>query len=122
MLDGVRKLAHPKTHYFVKRRAESVITTVDARGSKDTRGRDILFVQDRAWQPVVMIGFGYLKDSTGRLRRVSWRQPASAMWRCRDTVPYERFGPNTEIVAKQITALAKLTLSSRKEGIALWKP
>ena len=32
-----------------------------------------------------------------------------------DTVPYDRVGPNTEIVAKRITALAKLTLSSRKE-------
>ena len=32
-----------------------------------------------------------------------------------DTVPYDRVGPNTEIVAKRITALAKLTLSSRTE-------
>ena len=32
-----------------------------------------------------------------------------------DTVPYDRVGPNTEIVAKRITALARLTLSSRKE-------
>ena len=32
-----------------------------------------------------------------------------------DTVPYDRVGPNAEIVAKRITALAKLALSSRKE-------
>ena len=32
-----------------------------------------------------------------------------------DTVPYDRVSPNTEIVAKRITALARLTLSSRKE-------
>ncbi|MDX2202575.1 MAG: transcription-repair coupling factor, partial [Hyphomicrobiaceae bacterium] len=32
-----------------------------------------------------------------------------------DTVPYDRVGPNTEIVAKRITSLAKLVLGSRKE-------
>ncbi|MCK5711872.1 MAG: transcription-repair coupling factor, partial [Hyphomicrobiaceae bacterium] len=31
-----------------------------------------------------------------------------------DTVPYDRIGPNAEIVAKRITALAKLSLGSRK--------
>ncbi|MGI9403498.1 MAG: transcription-repair coupling factor, partial [Hyphomicrobium sp.] len=31
-----------------------------------------------------------------------------------DTVPYDRIGPNAEIVAKRITALAKLGLSARK--------
>jgi transcription-repair coupling factor (superfamily II helicase) len=32
-----------------------------------------------------------------------------------DTVPYDRIGPNAEIVSKRITALAKLALLSRKE-------
>ena len=32
-----------------------------------------------------------------------------------DTVPYDRVGPNAEIVARRITALAKLVLGSRKE-------
>ena len=32
-----------------------------------------------------------------------------------DTVPYDRVGPNSEIVAKRIAALAKLALLSRKE-------
>jgi len=32
-----------------------------------------------------------------------------------DTVPYDRVSPNSEIVAKRITALAKLALLSRKE-------
>ena len=32
-----------------------------------------------------------------------------------DSVPYDRVSPHTEIVAKRITALARLTLSSRKE-------
>ncbi len=32
-----------------------------------------------------------------------------------DTVPYDRVGPNSEIVAKRIAALARLTLGSRKE-------
>jgi transcription-repair coupling factor (superfamily II helicase) len=32
-----------------------------------------------------------------------------------DTVPYDRIGPNAEIVAKRITALAKLVLGGRKE-------
>ncbi|MBX9925122.1 MAG: transcription-repair coupling factor [Hyphomicrobiaceae bacterium] len=32
-----------------------------------------------------------------------------------DTVPYDRVGPNADIVSKRITALAKLALSSRKE-------
>jgi len=32
-----------------------------------------------------------------------------------DTVPYDRVGPNADIVAKRITALAKLALSARKE-------
>jgi transcription-repair coupling factor (superfamily II helicase) len=31
-----------------------------------------------------------------------------------DTVPYDRVGPNAEIVAKRITALAKLSLTARK--------
>ncbi|MEM9029198.1 MAG: transcription-repair coupling factor [Pseudomonadota bacterium] len=32
-----------------------------------------------------------------------------------DTVPYDRVGPNAEIVAKRITALAKLVVGGRKE-------
>ena len=32
-----------------------------------------------------------------------------------DTVPYDRIGPNAEIVARRITALAKLLLGGRKE-------
>ena len=32
-----------------------------------------------------------------------------------DTVPYDRVGPNPEIVARRITALAKLVLGARKE-------
>lgn len=32
-----------------------------------------------------------------------------------DTVPYDRVGPNSEIVSKRVTALARLALSSRKE-------
>ena len=32
-----------------------------------------------------------------------------------DTVPYDRIGPNAEIVAKRITGLAKLVLGGRKE-------
>ena len=31
-----------------------------------------------------------------------------------DTVPYDRVGPNADIVAKRIAALAKLSLSTRK--------
>jgi transcription-repair coupling factor (superfamily II helicase) len=37
-----------------------------------------------------------------------------------DTVPYDRVGPNAEIVARRITSLAKLVLGARKEaGIVL---
>ena len=37
-----------------------------------------------------------------------------------DTVPYDRVGPNPEIVAKRITSLAKLVLGARKEaGVVL---
>ena len=37
-----------------------------------------------------------------------------------DTVPYDRVGPNPEIVARRITALAKLTIGARKEpGVVL---
>jgi len=32
-----------------------------------------------------------------------------------DTVPYDRVGPNAEIVAKRITTLAKLSLAARKQ-------
>lgn len=32
-----------------------------------------------------------------------------------DTVPYDRIGPNSEIVAKRITSLAMLAAGSRKE-------
>jgi transcription-repair coupling factor (superfamily II helicase) len=32
-----------------------------------------------------------------------------------DTVPYDRIGPNAEIVAKRITSLAKLVVATRKE-------
>src|ERR671922_344939 len=32
-----------------------------------------------------------------------------------DTVPYDRIGPNSEIVARRMTALAKLVLGGRKE-------
>jgi transcription-repair coupling factor (superfamily II helicase) len=32
-----------------------------------------------------------------------------------DTVPYDRIGPNAEIVSRRITALARLSLSARKE-------
>jgi transcription-repair coupling factor (superfamily II helicase) len=34
-----------------------------------------------------------------------------------DTVPYDRVGPNADIVARRITALAKLTLGTRKEPV-----
>ncbi len=33
-----------------------------------------------------------------------------------DTVPYDRIGPNAEVVARRITALAKLVLGARKEA------
>ncbi len=33
-----------------------------------------------------------------------------------DTVPYDRVGPNAEVVAKRITSLAKLVLGARKEA------
>ncbi len=37
-----------------------------------------------------------------------------------DTVPYDRVGPNAEIVARRITSLAKLVLGARKEaGVVL---
>ncbi len=36
-----------------------------------------------------------------------------------DTVPYDRVGPNAEIVAQRITALGKLALSGRKEPTLL---
>ena len=37
-----------------------------------------------------------------------------------DTVPYDRIGPNAEIVARRITSLAKLVLGARKEaGVVL---
>ncbi len=37
-----------------------------------------------------------------------------------DTVPYDRIGPNTEIVARRITSLAKLVIGARKEaGVVL---
>ena len=32
-----------------------------------------------------------------------------------DTVPYDRVGPNAEITAKRITAMAKLVMGGRKE-------
>ncbi len=34
-----------------------------------------------------------------------------------DTVPYDRVGPNSDIVARRITALAKLTIATRKEPV-----
>ncbi len=34
-----------------------------------------------------------------------------------DTVPYDRVGPNADIVAKRITALSRLVLSSRNEPV-----
>jgi len=34
-----------------------------------------------------------------------------------DTVPYDRVGPNADIVSKRISALARLALSSRKEPV-----
>ncbi len=36
-----------------------------------------------------------------------------------DTVPYDRTGPNAEIVSRRITALGKLTIGSRKEPTVL---
>ncbi|MDO9382925.1 MAG: transcription-repair coupling factor [Hyphomicrobiaceae bacterium] len=34
-----------------------------------------------------------------------------------DTVPYDRVGPNADIVARRITALARLTIGTRKEPV-----
>src|SRR5690349_23331249 len=36
-----------------------------------------------------------------------------------DTVPYDRSGPNAEIVAKRITALSRLALGNRNEPVVV---
>ena len=59
-LAAMRKLSHPKSHYFVKQRSESVINQTGADGHKDSRSWAVTFFIDKSLKTRLIIPIGYL--------------------------------------------------------------
>jgi transcription-repair coupling factor (superfamily II helicase) len=76
-----------------------------AQGGTDTTPRIVLHVaRDDRRLDALETGLAFFAPDLRVIAFPAW-----------DTVPYDRVGPNPEIVAKRITALAKLVLGSHKE-------